>query len=297
MKNIKSNKNGGLFSKLNSISSKFSENTDNTLNNARNQVNDFSGYRGKKTYNDAMKTTTRVSSPSFNNTPRDMYGNKNKYPYLNSRYHQNDPQVTNVNFDPRRGNPDTQSYQDDLARYKNSQNYLPGSKDKLKTLELQAEASSNIYDNLNEAALSGDEATLNAALQSASQDYRNLPKGEGVNEGIVGERHLNHILNPRGGSTMRELMQQGKGLPDIINPDGSVTEYRLGNRIVPIKGARFHTRNMIERFMGRNKQAAGAQDFTDGARQLRQSMSDFNPSEGLGLDERSGDYKINFGGQ
>ena len=290
-------KTGSPFFKLNSISSKFSKNTDDTLNNLKDQVIDFSGYRGKETYNDAMKTTTRVSSPSFNYNPRDTYGNKNKYPYLNSRYHQNKPEIKNVNFDPRYGNPDTQSYQDDLARHKQFQNYLPGSKDKLKTLEAQAEASSNIYDNLDEAALSGNEATLNAALQSANQDYRNLPKGEGVNEGIVGERHLGHILNPRGGSTMRELMQQRKGLPDIINQDGSVTEYRLGNRIVPIEGARFHTRNMIERFMGRNKQAAGAQDLTDGVRKLGQSMRDFNPSEGLGLDERTGEYKINFGGQ
>jgi len=275
----KNYKTGSPFPRLNN----FDERTSDMLDKSRQDIVDFSGYRGKDVYNNVADQD--VLAPYIKSS------NDKKFPYLSSKHHVGQRYNLSQNTTPRNRNAMThaEERQQEQERMLSGafaygggpgSSYFGGSFNK--PAEKQAKIAVKRHEYLKDAASQGEEA-FNAALST---------------ENVLNKHNV--VINqkmPVKENFPMNYMDAG-GSPK--NLDGSYAANPAGQ-----------SKKNLDSYLDIRDRAISAQNLVDSNRkiggELKEFMSSrkpftfstkFDPSEGLGMrDERSGDYKINFGGQ
>lgn len=259
---MKSNyKTGSPFPRLNN----FDERTSDMLDKSRQDIVDFSGYRGKDTFKKSLQQGPSSNiDKAFEKNKRDLYGNKNKYPYLSSRFLIN-PDVKDPFDRGRRDDMNTMRDQERVLQQTRAKRGISGPSELLEDYETAAQVSSRIGDDLLSAQELGDEQGMSQAVFDAQRRMQ-----------------ADKMLNTR---NLQRRPKPGENFGDEFTGDY-------------IDGVAYKNARMIDDFNRARSAGVSAQDLSDFARQSNERMRYFDPSEGLGMrDERTGEYKINFGGQ
>lgn len=246
-------------------------NSSDMMDDIRKDIVNLAGYRGEDTYNEATSNTPRA--PYVKNQGFDK-----KFPYLSSKHHVGDvynPMQTGIrNKNAMTIAEERKAEQDRMlsGRFTDDKQGTRGStffgQEFNKKAEKAAKTAVDRHEYLTNAAAQGEDA-LNAAL---SQE---------------------NILNKHGVVIDQEMPVRSK-FPISTRETGTTTNLRGGYAANPSGQS---LRN-INNFIDLRDRAESAQNLSDFARQSDERMRYFDPSEGLGdRDQRTGEYKINFGGQ
>jgi|TARA_R110002124_G_scaffold54004_1_gene154174 hypothetical protein len=129
-------------------------------------------YRGKDTFKESLSTGPRSNvDNAFTEIKRDPYGNKNKYPYLTSRFLINPKIKDPIVRDERSGDMSMTDEERELQASR-ARRGISGPKDILEDYELSAKLSSEIGDNLQEAQNNGLESEMSKAIFDAQKQSR-----------------------------------------------------------------------------------------------------------------------------
>ena len=233
------------------------------LDKSRKDIVDFSGYRGKDTFKKSLQQgPSSHTNKAFSKNKLDEYGNKNKYPYLSSRFIVN-PEIKDPFNRGKRDDMNTMRDKERVLQQTQARRGISGPSSLLEDYEASAKISSKIGDDLLDAQQMGDERGMSQAVLDAQRRMQ-----------------ADKMLNTR---NLQRRPKPGENFGDEFTGD------YIDN--VAYKNAR-----MIDDFNNARLAGISAQDLSDFARQSNERMRYFDPSEGLGMrDERTGD--VNYGGQ